>query len=203
MNILKHKNKVFILTIIVTIFIFTIFSICFYKKIILKQPNISCTNETTETSPSTMDNSIPIVKLSRRYLFTNNIRQPALDSLLVENTDTSDLSAKLIRFEKYGALEVLNERTLKSLTDTIPLPSSIPELEQLGTETLPSEEGIYRTVLKITDSHGNYSLEELFVIYDTTGAYIEDTPDKTITVKTEDVNKEPAINKNFEQWSST
>lgn len=152
-------------------------------------------NETFEIKVSVVDTTAPKAELSNRYIFTNNIEQTALDSLLTEVTEISEWSAKLVRFEKYGNLEELDEKDLKALTDTIPLPASTLELKGLGTEEIPTEEGIYRAVMEVADTYGNYALEELFVIYDTTGAYIEDTPDKTITVEKEDLDKEPEIDK--------
>lgn len=152
-------------------------------------------NKTFEIKVTVADTTAPKAELSNRYIFTNNIEQTKLDTLVTEVSDASEWSAKLVRFEKHGNLEELDEKALKSLTDSIPLPASMPELEKLGTESIPTEEGIYRAVMQIIDAHGNYTLEELFVIYDTTGAYIEDTPDKTITVEKEDLDKEPEIDK--------
>ena len=152
-------------------------------------------NKTFEIKVTVADTTAPKAELLDRYIFTNNIEQTKLDTLVTEVSDASEWSAKLVRFEKHGNLEELDEKALKSLTDSIPLPASMPELEKLGTESIPTEEGIYRAVMQIIDAHGNYTLEELFVIYDTTGAYIEDTPDKTITVEKEDLDKEPEIEK--------
>jgi len=152
-------------------------------------------NKTFEIKVTVADTTAPKAELLDRYIFTNNIEQTKLDTLVTEVSDASEWSANLVRFEKHGNLEELDEKALKSLTDSIPLPASMPELEKLGTESIPTEEGIYRAVMQIIDAHGNYTLEELFVIYDTTGAYIEDTPDKTITVEKEDLDKEPEIDK--------
>ena len=152
-------------------------------------------NKTFEIKVTVADTTAPKAELSNRYIFTNNIEQTKLDTMLEKVSDASEWSAKLVRYEKHGNLEELDEKALKSLTDSIPLPASMPELEKLGTESIPTEEGIYRAVMQIIDAHGNYTLEELFVIYDTTGAYIEDTPDKTITVEKENLDKEPEIDK--------
>ena len=192
MNTMKHKYKIFATIILITVFIFGITCL---TQTTSPPANNYIGNSTEHFTPIT-DTSAPVVKLSNRYLFTNDITQISLDNLLTEDSDSTEWSARLIRFKKYSPLEILNETTLKNLVETIPLPAYTPELEQLGTQTIPTEEGIYRAVMEISDIHGNYTLEEIFVIYDTTGAYIEDTPDKTITVKKENLNQEPIIDKN-------
>lgn len=142
------------------------------------------------------DTTAPRAELAQRYIFTNDIASltdfsPVLESV----TDVSDYSIKLIRFQKEDSLYELNDIALRNLLEAMQLPGIEEKLAILGTEDIPSEEGIYRAVLEIADVHGNRSLEELFVIYDTTGARIDDTPDKTVYVAKADLEKEPEIDK--------
>lgn len=153
-------------------------------------------DRTFEIKVSVVDTTAPTAEIKSRYVFTNDIENTVFDSMIGTVSESSDWSAKLVRFEKHGNLEVLDEKALKSLTDTIPLPGSFMELSALGTEEIPTEDGIYRAVLEIADEYGNSILEEVYVIYDTTGARIDDTPDKTVRVPKEDLDKEPEIDKN-------
>ncbi len=152
-------------------------------------------NKTFEIKVSVVDTTAPEVEFSARYLFTNNLETPSLDGMLTKVSERSKWSAKLVRFEKYGALEELDEKALKELTDMIPLPCDSFELSNIGTDEIPTEEGIYRAVMEISDEYENTTLEEIYVIYDTTGARIDDTLDKTIRVEKEDLDKEPEIDK--------
>lgn len=152
-------------------------------------------NKTFEIKVSVTDTTSPKVDFTARYLFTNDMNTIAFDDMIKNISEHSKWTAKLTRFEKYENLSRLNEKDLKDLTDTIPLPCDSYELSRLGTEEIPTEEGIYRAVMEISDEYGNASLEEIMVIYDATGARIEDTPDKTIYVDKEDLGKEPEIDK--------
>ena len=90
---------------------------------------------TQEKDNSTLDTSVPRVKFTNRYIITNDLENPNLDNVIASVSDASEWSARLIRFEKHENLKELDEKALKSLTDTIPLPASMEELEKLGTET--------------------------------------------------------------------
>lgn len=151
-------------------------------------------NKTFEIKVSVVDTTAPEVKLSSRYVFTNNMEHTSLDNLFTEVSELSEWSAKLIRYEKYGNLKLLDDKALKSLTDSL-VPYDATELSSLGTDEVPTEPGIYRALLEVTDIYGNSTLEEIYVIYDTTGARIDDTPDKTVYVEKEDLDKAPEIDK--------
>ena len=187
MNFIKQKSHAFAGILAVLIITAIIPAIFFYNKNTVK--------EISNTQPQETETITPKVLFTERYLFTNNLKNISFDDIIDEVSGCSDWSAKLIRFEKHGNLEELNEQTLKELTDLIPLPCDATELSALGTEDLPTEEGIYRAVLKVSDKSGNYTLEEIYLIYDTTGARIHDTPDKTIHVEQADLDKTPEIDK--------
>ncbi len=152
-------------------------------------------NKTFEIKVTVVDTTAPMVEFSNRYVFTNDIENPNFDGTFAGVYDASEWSAKLIRFEYKENLSVLDENALKRFTDTIPVPCEEEELMAIGTTDIPTEEGVYRAVLEIADVHGNYSVEEVYMIYDTTGARIDDTPDKTVTVAKEDIEKEPEVDK--------
>lgn len=152
-------------------------------------------NKRFEINVIVEDTTPPAAEFSNRCIFTNDIANANLTDSLSGVYDASEWTAKLIRFESKGTLQVMDETAQKVLTDSIPLPCDPEELKQIGTTDLPTEEGIYRAVMELSDVHGNTSFEEVYVIYDTTGAKIEDVPDKTISVSEEDLEKEPEINK--------
>lgn len=142
-----------------------------------------------------VDTTVPMVEFASRCVFTNDLVNTDFTNALEGVYDASEYTTKFIRFEEYGNLEVMDENAVKSLTDKIPEPCIKEELEAIGTEEVPEEPGIYRSVLEIKDVHGNTRLEEVYVVYDTTGARIEDVADKTVRVAKEDLDKEPEINK--------
>lgn len=140
------------------------------------------------------DTTAPMVEMKNRYVITNDIA--AYDPMqLVEGIyDASEFTTEFIRFEKTENLDVMDDTAIKALTDTIPVPCAQEELKALGSEEVPTEEGIYRTVLAVTDAVGNTQLEEVYIILDTTGALIEEVEDKTIEVEAEDIDTEPEVN---------
>lgn len=185
MDILKHKNKILIGFLILLIVVCG----CIFV------PKMNQDTLTQEKDNSTLDTPVPRVKFTNRYIITNDLENPNLDNVIASVSDASEWTAKLVRFEHKGNLDVLDEKALKSLTDSIPLPSLVLEMNTLGTTDIPTEQGIYRAVLEVADAHGNKALEEVYVIYDTTGAIINEVADKTVCVEKEDLDKEPEIDK--------
>ena len=140
------------------------------------------------------DTQAPSVEFANRYVFTNNVAEADLAGMVAGAYDASEYTLKLVRFEKSGMLNVMTESALKDLTDAIPVPCSQEELAVMGTEEIPTEEGIYRAVLSATDTYGNVCYEEVYVILDTTGARIEDVPDKEVSVPSEKLAEAPVVN---------
>ena len=140
------------------------------------------------------DTQAPSVEFAIRYVFTNNVAEADLAGMVAGAYDASEYTLKLVRFEKSGMLNVMTESALKDLTDAIPVPCSQEELAVMGTEEIPTEEGIYRAVLSATDTYGNVCYEEVYVILDTTGARIEDVPDKEVSVPSEKLAEAPVVN---------
>ena len=142
------------------------------------------------------DTTAPKVTMENRYIFTNDIAALSDFSAIVhEAKDASELTYKLVRFEKKKELVEVNDLELRNLTEgAVAFPKAEDAL-LVGTEEVPTQPGIYRSVLEIADVHGNASYEEVVVILDTTGAKIEDTPDKTITVSKDKLSEEPEVDK--------
>jgi len=142
------------------------------------------------------DTTAPKVSLSQRYIFTNDIAALSDFSAIVhEAKDASELTYKLVRFEKKKELVEVNDLELRNLTEGAVAFAKAEDALAVGSEEIPTDAGIYRSVLEIADVHGNASYEEVVVILDTTGAKIEDTPDKTITVSKDKLAEEPEIDK--------
>lgn len=49
----------------------------------------------------------------------------------------------------------MDENAVKALTDKIPVSCDKDELMAVGTEEVPTEAGIYRSVMEVKDAHGN------------------------------------------------
>lgn len=140
------------------------------------------------------DTAAPKAVMAQRYIFTNDVAKLTdLTSMIKEVNDASDYTLKLIRFEKKEALKVLNELELKNLTAASDSFVSEEDALKVGTEELPTEAGIYRSVLKIEDTEGNASYEEVFVILDTIGALINDVPDQIVEVEKENLSAAPTL----------
>lgn len=140
------------------------------------------------------DTTAPSVELAQRFFITNDIT--AVDPMAIVDGiyDSSEYTVKFIRFEKSGSLDVMTDKVLGDLVNNIPIPCDQKALAELGTEEIPTEEGIYRSVLAVTDAYGNTQLEEVAVILDTTGALIEEVEDKVIEVDAADLDTTPEVN---------
>lgn len=141
------------------------------------------------------DTTAPVVTLKERYIFTNDIAALEDFSSIIETIEeSSEYTTKLIRFEKEDVLCELNDLALENLVEKISLPGDASQLKILGSADIPTEQGIYRSVLEIADVHGNTSYEEIFVILDTTGALITEVEDLVYYVDSEDkLDTEPEL----------
>lgn len=96
---------------------------------------------------------------------------------------------------------VMDEAAVNSLSEEIPVPCDQDKMKELGTEEVPTEEGIYKAVLLFKDAYDNEVYEQVYLVLDQTGAKIEEVPDTVVTVSEEQLSDEPEINK--EDYSIT
>ena len=143
------------------------------------------------------DTTVPKVEMAERIVYTNNIATIEADKLIKNVTDKSDCTAKLIRFEKTGTLSVMDELTVNNLLEKINTPGNAKELNALGSEAVPTEQGLYRSVVEIADVHGNAAYEEVYVVLDTTGAQINEVVDQVVTVKKDKLTAQPELDKSL------
>lgn len=145
------------------------------------------------TESTVTDTEAPNVTMKVRYIFTNDITKLTdVSGIVKEVTDTSDYEMKLIRFEKKDVLSEMNELALKNLTEGA---DSLMEETALaiGSADIPTEQGIYRSVLEIKDTQGNGAYEEVFVILDTDSALINDAADVVVTVPGDKISEKPEV----------
>lgn len=153
--------------------------------------------KTFDIKVNVVDTTAPMVEFASRVIFTNDLENTDFTNVYEAVYEASEYTSKLIRFEYSENLQVMDETAVNDLENTIPVPCDEEELKAIGTEEIPTESGVYRSVLEIADEHGNVVLEEVYVVYDTTGALIEDTPDKIVYVETEEeLSSEPTVDKN-------
>lgn len=126
------------------------------------------------------DTTAPMVEMKKRYVITNDIAVCDPMQLVEGIYDASGFITEFIRFEKNGNLGIMDNTAIKVLTDTIPVPCDQEEMKTVGNEEIPTEEGIYRSVLAVTDEQGNARLEEVYIILDPTGALNEDAEVKEV-----------------------
>ena len=139
------------------------------------------------------DTTKPMVEFKERIVFANDVANPNFAYTFEGIYDASEYTTKLIRFEHFSNLERVDDNLIDRLTDEILVPCKDEEMLALGTEEVPTEEGIYRAVLEIADIHGNARLEEVYLVLDKTGAKIEDVPDKVIKVAKDKISEKPEV----------
>ena len=142
-----------------------------------------------------VDTTKPAVELMDRVVFTNDIEKAnsGIAEILASVADASEYTSKLIRFEKKDVLSTMNEFALGKLKESILDFRTKEEALTVGTEDIPTQPGIYRSVLEVADVHGNTTYKEVYVILDTTGAIINDVEDMTVTVAADKLNEKPAL----------
>ena len=148
-----------------------------------------------DTESNITDTIAPKADFAHRYVFTNDAANADFTGMFESIRDVSECTVKLIRFECSGNLGLMDEKALKSLTDKINTVASEEELKAVGSEEIPTEEGIYRAVMEIMDAHGNAVYEEVVLVLDKTGAKIEEAADKVVKVSKEKLYEEPEIDK--------
>lgn len=151
--------------------------------------------KTFEIKINVVDTKKPEVTFTDRYIITNDLENPDVSDMIASVSDASEWTTKLVRFEHKGNLDVMDENAFKGLTGTISVPCYEEEMNLIGTTDVPTEQGIYRAVLEVADVHGNVSLEEIYVIYDTTGVTFNEVADQVVRVEKDDLGKEPEIDK--------
>lgn len=141
-----------------------------------------------------VDTKEPTVELNNRYIFTNDIATCDANKLIKNISDYSNTKVELTNFVKYDNVKFLDENELKMLTDTIIEVGNEEELKTMGNKEIPTDEGIYRSALMVTDAYDNVSVHEVFIILDKTSAVIEEMED--FKVEVEDATQMPVIDTN-------
>lgn len=147
------------------------------------------------------DTTAPEVTFSQRVLFANDVTACDIEQSIEAIYEVSEYEAQFVRFEKTGELMVMDEAAVNSLSEEIPVPCDQDKMKELGTEEVPTEEGIYKAVLLFKDAYDNEVYEQVYLVLDQTGAKIEEVPDTVVTVSEEQLSDEPEINK--EDYSIT
>ena len=148
-----------------------------------------------EPTDNVVDTTAPKVELTDRVVFTNDITKAnaGIAEIIASIKEESEYSAKLIRFEKKDVLSTMDEFALSKLKESVLDFRTKEEALAVGTEDIPTQPGIYRSVLEVADAHGNTTYKEVYVILDTTGAIINDVEDMTVTVAADKLNEKPAL----------
>lgn len=158
-----------------------------------KDKNPDSTEGGTETTVT--DKTAPEVKMKQRYIFTNDIAALTDFSNMLESVkDESDYTVKLIRFEKTAVLSRIDDLALSNLVKDSDKIYDEKEALAVGSKEIPTEAGIYKSVLEIRDVYENASYEEVYVILDKTAASINVVVDQTVTVPKEKLNDQPELN---------
>lgn len=144
-----------------------------------------------------VDTTAPKASLAVKYIFTNDAGNVDVSALFESVHDASECTTKLVRFERKGNLEAIDEKALNGLIDAINKHVTDDELRTVGTTDVPTEAGIYRGIIEIADTYGNASYEEICLILDTTGAEINEVADQVVTVKKDKLTALPELDKSL------
>lgn len=143
------------------------------------------------TQDTVVDTTAPAETIKQRYIFTNDITKITDYTSIVEPKE--EVTVKFIRFEKKDVLGKMDELTLKNLSKDAAHLSEEAALK-IGSEEIPTQPGIYRSVFEIKDTSGNAAYEEIFIILDKDGATINDAEDIVVTVSKDKLSEKPEIN---------
>ena len=158
-----------------------------------KDKNPDSTEGGTETTVT--DKTAPEVKMKQRYIFTNDIAALTDFSNMLESVkDESEYTVKLIRFEKTAVLSRMDDLALSNLVKDSDKIYDEKDALAVGSKEIPTEAGIYKSVLEIRDTYENAAYEEVYVILDKTAASINEVADQTVTVPKEKLNDQPELN---------
>lgn len=144
----------------------------------------------TNTEDILVDTVAPNETIKQRYIFINDIAKITDFSSIVEPKE--EVSLKFIRFEKKDVLGKMDELALKNLVkdaDALVKDNAL----KIGSEEIPTQPGIYRSVLEIADVNGNAAYEDVFIILDKTAAAINDADDVVVTVSKDKLSEKPEI----------
>jgi len=141
------------------------------------------------------DTKKPAVEMAERVVFTNDIEKAnaGIAEILASVTDASEYTTKLIRFEKKDVLSTMDSFAVGKLEEVVNDFSSKEDALAVGMEEIPTQPGIYRSVMEVADVHGNATYKEVYIVLDKTGATFNDMADMTVSVPAEKINNEPVL----------
>lgn len=159
-----------------------------------KQTQLGDTVE-LENTQVIIDTVTPKVELSTHVLFTNDMKKTDASALLTNAEEASEYTMKFIRFEKQGVLSTLDMYAVNKLEESVTDFRTKEEALMVGIEEIPTQPGIYRSVLEVADVHGNAVYKEVYVVLDKTGAIINDVEDMVVSVPAEKLGEKPILDR--------
>ena len=193
-NLIENKDNIVIVGVIfIILFVLSLTRINLKENMFFKNTEVA--DEEYSTTQLQYDTTKPVVELTDRVVFTNDIEKvnSGIIEILASVKDESEYTAKFIRFEKKDVLATMDEYVLKRLEESIMDFGTDKEALSLGTEEIPVQPGIYRSVLEVADVHGNAAYREVFIVLDKTGAIINDMQDMVVKVPANMLNEKPAF----------
>lgn len=146
-----------------------------------------------------VDTTKPVVELVDRVVFTNDIERAnaGITEYIASIKDASEYTVKLIRFEKKDVLSTMDGYAVRKLEESIMDFGTDKEALSVGSEEIPTQPGIYRSVLEVADTSGNAAYREMFIVLDKTGAIINDMEDMTVKVPANMLDQKPSFDTAF------
>lgn len=123
------------------------------------------------------DTKAPIVELKESVVTISDFAELTEEFLMKTVQDASEYEMSFVGYEKKAELDVVNDEYTESLKSEV--------VEEVSTEGLvnevPTEEGVYRSILKFVDKYENETLVEVHIIYDAPDPVVEETTTETNT----------------------
>lgn len=144
-----------------------------------------------------VDTEKPAVEMAKRVIFTNDIEKinTGITEIIASIKEPSEYTVKLIRFEKKDVLSTMDDYAIRRLEKGIMDFATAKEALLIGSEEIPTQPGIYRSVLEVADVHGNAAYREVVIVLDKTGAIINDIEDMVIEVPLNRLSDKPVFDK--------
>lgn len=138
------------------------------------------TKEDEETKIS--DVTAPVVKLKDKVFTISDFAELTEEFLVETVSDDSQYEMSFVGYEKKAGLDVVNDEYIANLKESVGEELSVENLSA----GIPTEQGVYRSVISFKDNYRNETLVEIYIIYDASGSVAKETATSDSTSTTDE-----------------
>ncbi len=117
------------------------------------------------------DTTAPVVKLKDEVFTISDFAELTEEFLVETVSDDSKYEMSFVGYEKIAELDVVNDEYIANLKESVGEELSVENLSA----DIPTEEGVYRSVISFIDIYKNETLVEVHIVYDVADTEIEET----------------------------